>query len=184
MDSNQVGAHALIGYFQLDLSKYIGKKNVEGNFELVKSKIPKAFVQFMVTVVKKEEVDDIQTFTKELDEQGNLEAQTVSMNAANLNKIAFIDEEPDQKEEEDKNQIQSAGDKPAVSELEQAKNIANGKIVLMKSNFLKLAMPLWSQYDEDNVKILDKEDFYMVAQDTVTGLSQKQSLKIYQNDLF
>ena len=33
----------------------------------------------------------------------------------------------------------------------------------MKSDFHKLALPLWAQYDEEKKNELDKEDFYMVA---------------------
>ena len=108
------------------------------------------------------------------------------MHAAHIIAIDKVEMDDVKKEEEEKkNQIESSGDKKVASEeLEQAKNIANGKLVLMKSNFLKLAVPLWAQYDEENTLQLDKEDFYMVAQDTVTEYSQTQSLKQYQNDLF
>lgn len=46
-------------------------------------------------------------------------------------------------------------------------NMYEGKIVLMKSEFIKFSIPLWQQYDEDNLLQLDKEEFFMVAQDTL-----------------
>lgn len=60
VEGDKLGPHCLLGYVQLDLSKYVGQKRVQVDFELSKSKVPKSFVQFQVTIVPSNEMDDLE----------------------------------------------------------------------------------------------------------------------------
>jgi len=48
--------------------------------DLQKSQIPKSYIQFKITIVNPSQIENLDKFRKELDEQGNLEAQQVSIN--------------------------------------------------------------------------------------------------------
>ena len=85
-------------------------------------------------------MDDLDNFNKELAEQGNLEAQTVSMNPAHMVVKSLQDEINTEKASELK--------KSNTQFVRDVKDIADGKIVIMKSAFLKIGNPLWAQYED------------------------------------
>ena len=58
----------MLGYVSFDMSNYIGKKDTMLDFELLKTKVPKAFVQFNITIVKETQMEDLESFKKNLAE--------------------------------------------------------------------------------------------------------------------
>ena len=62
------GGHVMLGYASFDMSNYIGKKDTMLDFELLKTKVPKAFVQFNITIVKETQMEDLESFKKNLAE--------------------------------------------------------------------------------------------------------------------
>ena len=47
---------------------------------------------------------------------------------------------------------------------------------------MAIAIPFWLQWDDGNTLVLEKEDFFMVCQDTLTELGSKFSLQDEQVD--
>ena len=56
--------------------------------------------------------------------------------------------------------------------IQQAMDRASGLISLSQAEFIKIAIPIWLQYDDTKTGWLDDLDFHMVVQDTMTLLSQ------------
>jgi len=82
-------------------------------------------------------MEDLESFNQSLANQGNLETQSVSLNPARMQIGVELDSSKDELKQEEK----------TTKELDQ--DTANGKIMLMKSTFTKVAIPLWEQYDEE-----------------------------------
>jgi hypothetical protein len=132
---------------------------------LQKSLIPKSYIQFKITIVNPSQIEDLDQFKKELHEQGNLEAQQVSMNTG-INADEVINELlKDQEAKEDSSAPEQAATDQIIA---QAMDKATGKINLDKETFFKTAVPIWLEFDTDKKSELDDEDLFLVIQNTMT----------------
>jgi len=56
----------MLGYCQFDLSQYVGKNKEVVEMELTKPKIAKSYVQFKLTILHPNQLEDLDTFNKTL----------------------------------------------------------------------------------------------------------------------